>query len=105
MYPWFLRDDGKESGLARPGSTVAGTVSINIVQPNGRRKKMTIINISDTRVFLNKGTHATLNAGIALNAGGGVMVDEPDIEGRIWKGAWSVITSAATKNISWLEEM
>lgn len=105
MYnPWFLPKGGKEIGLARPGTTTAGTASVQIVPGTVHRKKMVIVNISDTRVFLNKGTHATLNAGIPLNAEGGSMIDEPDTEGRIWKGAWSAITTAANKTLAWLEE-
>ncbi len=104
MYPWFTPEDGKEIGLARPGSTIAGVASVQIVTGNRHRKKMVITNISDTRVFLNKGTDAILNAGIPLNPNGGAMVDEPDAYGRMWKGAWSVITTVATKTIAWLEE-
>jgi len=84
------------------GSTTLSTSSLVIVPENPRRRKLVITNTSDTRVFICQGI-AALDFGIALSPGG-VLIDEPDTEGYIYKGSWSGISSAATKVVSWYEE-
>lgn len=84
------------------GTTTLGTASLVIVPENPRRRKLVITNISDTRVFICQGI-AISNTGIPLVTNG-VIVDEPDNLGYIYLGAWSGITTAATKIISWYEE-
>lgn len=84
------------------GTTSIGTTSTLIVDENPRRRKLVITNISDTRIFICQQI-AGLNTGIALSANG-TMVDEPDSTGYIYKGAWSGISTASTKDIAWYEE-
>lgn len=63
---------------------------------------MIIGNDSDTKAYLSMSELARLNAGIPL-AAGQVLIDEPDVFGRIYQGPWSVITTAANKNICFIE--
>ncbi len=83
------------------GTTTLGTASLIIRPANANRQKLIITNLSDTRVFICQGP-AVVNTGIALMPNGS-FVDEPDTQGFIYKGAWSGISSAATKAIAWLE--
>lgn len=87
-----------------PVSVTAGTASVLLTRANQARMKITIINDSDTIVYVARGDFARLNAGIRLNPNGGSLIDEPDTLGRIYTGPWSAITSAAGKIICVSEE-
>lgn len=84
------------------GSTTLGITSSVIVPENPHRRKLVIVNISDTLVHIGQGI-AALNTGIGLYPRG-VMISEPDTQGYIYQGAWSGISSAATKVVSWYQE-
>lgn len=103
---YAARTDIAEAGrgiAANLGFTI-GTASVVILSPNPWRKKVTLVNDSDTIIFITKGDIAILNTGARLNAAGGSMTIEPDTAGYIWKGAISGISSAATKNLCVTEE-
>lgn len=87
-----------------PLSITAGITSLLLVRSNPTRMRISIINDSDTIVYLTRGESARLNTGIRLNAHGGSLIDEPDTLGRLYTGPWSVISSAAGKNICVSEE-
>jgi len=91
-------------GRGVPSGVTVGTASVSVVKANETRRRIVITNISDTRIDLVKGEVAILNQGIALNANGGVLVDEPDTDGFMYVGPWSAISSAATKLLAVHEE-
>ena len=94
-----------ERGGSRPGFTVCGVADVQVLPGNINRKQAIIINDSDTIIYLIKGDGpAILNAGIRLNANGGVWIIEPDNYGRLWKGAIHAITSVAAKRLVWTED-
>jgi len=91
-------------GGGPPRSFAVGVASLICLRDNPNRRKVTIINDSDTTVYLSKFQEAVVNAGIRINAAGGVMIDEPDNLGYIYTGPWSAISGGAAKNITIIEE-
>ena len=89
---------------SRPGFTTVGVASVLVLEPNHWRKEAIFVNDSLTIMYLAKGSEATLNAGIRLNASGGSYVLQPDSTGRIYTGPISAITSVATQNLCWTED-
>ncbi len=91
-------------GRSVSSAFTAGTGSLVAVVANRFRKGIIIINDSDTIIYLTKGSTASLNRGIRLNANGGSYIDGPDALGYIWRGQYACITSAATKNLAIVED-
>lgn len=64
-----------QSRLATPANAGSGvlatTSSTVVVTPNTSRLEVTIVNDSDTVIYLRLGTSAVMNSGIRLNANGG----------------------------------
>lgn len=94
MYPRDVNEGG-----GPPGSVTVGTTSVRVAGSNMYRKKMTLTNDSDTVIYVAKANDAVLNKGIRLNANGGSVVDEPDLQNYLYTGPWAAISSAATKNL------
>jgi len=97
-----VRVQGESS---RPGATTVGLASVLVMRPNSLRKEATFTNDSDAVIYLAKGDLATLHAGSRLNAYGGFAIIEPDATGRIYTGPVAAISSAATKNLCWTEDL
>ena len=97
-----VRIQGESS---RPGFVTVGINSVLVLRPNSLRKEATFTNDSLNVIFLAKGDLATLNAGIRLNALGGVAIIEPDSTGRIYTGPMAAITSVATQNLCFTEDL
>lgn len=95
------RQPGESS---RPGAVAVGVTSVIVLQRQPFRKEATFTNDSDTVIFLAKGSLATLNAGIRLNANGGLADILPDTTGRIYVGPISAICSLAAKNLCFTED-
>lgn len=98
----IMRQEGESS---RHGAILVGTASVQVLRPNRLRKQASLTNDSDTIIFLAKGAEATLNTGIRLNPAGGSVVIAPDSTGRIYTGPVSAISSAATKNLCFTEDI
>lgn len=92
-----------EYGASNAGATAVGTASVLVLRPNARRSSVLLVNDSASIMYLAKGRPAVLNVGIRLNANGG-SYEDPDSRGRVWKGAWYAITTAAAQNIAWTED-
>ena len=86
------------------GSTVGTGEPTVLVQQNARRKLLTIINDSDTTMYVAKADRATLNTGFRLNANGGVFTIESDAMGYLWTGPVAVICGSSSKNVTITEE-
>lgn len=97
------RDTSRGGGP--PLSVTVGTNTGIGIRDNQNRRKVTLTNDSDTVIYASKFDQAVLNAGIRLNANGGGFIDEPDPYGYIYTGPWSFISSAANKNLCFIEEM
>jgi len=91
-------------GGSRPGATLIGTGSTDVLPPNEKRLKAEFVNDSTQDIYLAKGTPAALNRGIRLNANGGSYTIEPDNQGRIWKGSISAISATGSANLTWCED-
>lgn len=102
-----LLDRDSSFGNSRAFGIDCGTTAIQVLAANPRRKKAIFVNNSDTTIFLFKGHPGScaLNAGMRLNAAGGSWEETPDVLGYFWRGPFSAITSAATKNLVVTEEM
>lgn len=83
---------------------IVGTASAIGIREVYRRKKLYIVNDSDSVIYANRGDRAVLNAGIRLNANGGSILDEPDIHGRMYDGPWAFISTGANKNLCYSED-
>ncbi len=92
----------RELGGGAPLSATAGVASAIFVRDNPSRKKIIIGNDSDSVIYLSQSNQAVLNKGIPLRVGA-VLIDEPDIFGRIYTGVWSAISLAGSKNLAYLE--
>jgi len=78
----------------------AGVASLVVSPPNPERKRLVIINDSDTIVFVNFKDPAVLNIGIRLNAEGGTMIEEDNLPRyECWKGIVCCISTGASKNL------
>lgn len=88
----------------QPIAVTIGASSVMVARANPRRMRLTIINDSDTIIYLARADFARLNAGLRLNPAGGSIMDCPDTLGRIYTGPWSAISSAAGKNLCVSEE-
>jgi hypothetical protein len=93
---WSSRAD---IGGGPPLGVNCGVASIIAVRDNPYRRKIVLVNDSDTVIYVSKFDVAVINAGIRLNANGGAVVDEPDQKGYIYTGPWSAISTAATKRL------
>lgn len=87
-------------GVAIPSVAIVNVASAVIVPQNLSRRRLVITNHSATRIFLGQGADAILNGGMPLNAGGGSMVDQPDIFGWIFTGNWYAIAAAGPLNVA-----
>ncbi len=97
-----VRKSGESS---RSAFVTIGLASVIVLRPNLLRKEACFINDSDTIFYGSKGPEAALNAGIRLNANGGVWIIDPDVTGRIYTGPVSFIASAANKNLCYMEDI
>ncbi len=103
-YHQFLDRDQAYGGIA------ANTVSVQVTNTallgqNKFRKKVILINDSDTTIYVAKGTVAALNAGIRINPAGANFIDEPDALGYLYIGPYAAICAAANKNLLVIEEI
>ena len=81
------------------GATVTNTyatvgVASGVISTAKDRISITLVNDSDTTIYLAKGSTAVLNSGIRLNASGGSVIICD------WRGAISAISSGASKNLT-----
>ncbi len=90
---------------SRYGFATIGVASSIVLRPNLLRKEAIFINDSDTDMYGAKSENSALNAGIRLNANGGVWIIEPDNTGRIYTGPVSFICSIANKNLCFTEDI
>jgi len=89
----------------RPGgNATVGTASSVVLKANMYRKRVALINDSDTVIYISKSEVAALNRGMRLNANGGNYTDQPDHDGYIYCGPYSAISSAANKNLAIQED-
>jgi len=101
----YLLDRDLAFGNSVPRAVAAGVTSAICLPANKARKQAIFINDSDTTLYITKGAAVALNAGIRLNNSGGTYIDTPDSLGYLWVGAWSVISSAANKNLIVIEDV
>lgn len=59
--------------FSAPVTADAGVASAQLVAINANRRYLSIVNNSDTVIFLGIGAAAVLNSGIRINANGGVV--------------------------------
>lgn len=97
-------DGYAELGGSRSGFTTVGTSSVVVLPPNTLRKLAVLVNDSSAPIYISRGQDAVIGSGTRLNAGGGVMVIEPDTYGRIWKGSINAIGGSASLNLCWCED-
>jgi len=90
---------------SRNSSITVGTTSVHVLRPNRLRKEATFTNDSDTAIYIAKADEATLNSGIRLSPYGGAAIILPDPTGRIYIGPVAAISSAATKNLCFTEDI
>jgi non-ribosomal peptide synthetase component E (peptide arylation enzyme) len=102
MHNFFSRS--QEDYAPRNGQTAVGATSTEVLRGNNNRKKATFVNDSDEAIYLCKGTPATINQGIRLNAAGGNLVDEPDTLAYLYRGPWTAICASGAKNLTWTED-
>lgn len=96
--------DYAERGGSRPGSSIVGVASVQVVPFNPHRKQLVLCNTSGNDIYLVKGDGpAAMNTGIYLQALMTIII-EPDTLGKIWKGAIQAISSGAGRVISWTED-
>ncbi len=72
------------------------------IPANTRRTYLRCSNDSDTVIYLSLGVAPALNAGVRLNASGG-LIEWSDQQGTIWQGSVSAITSGAGKTLMCME--
>lgn len=80
-------------------SVSVGITSTAVVSADQTRRGLTIVNDSDTTIYLARGIAAELNKGIRLNANGGTYEADPERDG-LPIDAYFAITSSAGKNLS-----
>lgn len=97
--------DRADIGGGPPRAATVGVASTIVLRENISRKAVIFTNDSDTIMYLARSQTAVLNAGIRLNANGGIFIDTPDIYGRLYKGPYAAISSAATKNLAISEDL
>ena len=105
MNPIPVTNVRREGEASRGSFHTVGTGSSVVLRANPYRKEATFSNDSANVIYLAKGESATLNAGIRLNASGGFAIIEPDSTGRIYTGPVSAISSVATQNLCWTEDL
>lgn len=76
----------------------AGVATSQVLAANPVRRYVLIINDSDTIVYLRLGSTAALNAGIRLNANGGVY-EMSGALGNLFKGSIAAITTVESKKL------
>lgn len=84
------------------GKTSVGVTTTEVRPADNLRRRFMAVNDSTSTIYLCQGV-AVLNTGIPLTPGGS-FVDEIDIHGYIYRGAYSAISAVAAQNLSWIEE-
>jgi len=85
----------EDIGGENPRFAAVAAVSALILDANPSRKRLVLVQTTGNVVSLAKRDPAVLNSGITLTAAGSTYI-EPDSVGRIWKGPWYAIASAAS---------
>lgn len=74
-----------------------GVSSTSVLSSNSSRNEFTVVNDSDTVIYLKLGTSAALNSGIRLNAAGGSYTNST------YTGAVTAISSGSSKTLTVVE--
>lgn len=93
-----------ELGGGIPSLVALSTTSLVVARDAPSRKKIIFCNAGINDIWLARGQYAILNAGIYLQANGGILVDEPDSFGRIYTGTWAALSSSGTSTLSISED-
>jgi hypothetical protein len=72
--------------------TVGATTTVALAA-NASRKRAILVNDADETIYLALGSAAVMNAGIRLNANGGVHVED------LFTGAINAISASGSKNL------
>lgn len=91
------------------GATVPRNYTV-LVAPGGigvrdypNRKRLALTNLGAAEVFAAKNPQALLNAGLPIQPNQ-MLIDEPDVYGRIYTGAWSFVSVAGGEVVAINEE-
>ena len=79
--------------------TIAAT-STMVVDANPLRQKLILGNNSDEDMYVGPHPLAIATQGVPLKSGGGILIDEPDLQGYLYKGAWTAICASGGKLLS-----
>ena len=79
--------------------TIAAT-STMVVDINPYRQKLILVNNSDEDIYVAPHPFAVATMGVPLVSAGGAIVDQPDHDGFIYKGAWTGICTSGGKVLS-----
>lgn len=82
------------------GQTAVGVGTTTVFNATSARIHAAFVNDSDTAIYLALGQAAVVGQGIRLNANGGsfeITQQNP------WTGAVNAISTAAAKNLAWIE--
>jgi len=81
--------------------TVGATTTLILPPADRRRRKILFCNISDAQITIAQDSVAVINQGIVLESKG-AFDDEPDAKGYMYQGAYSAISAAGSKILTYI---
>lgn len=86
-----------------PRAASVTTTSSIVVRENVNRKKLVLCNDGSDVIYLCRGQSVAVNTGIRLPSGA-VLVDEPDVFGKMYLGPWAGIVGTTTSILTISED-
>ncbi len=97
----YERDESRGAAIPAGGTTLVATSAV-VARGNDKRKRLTIVNDSDTKMYPAMAAKAIAGRGFVIYPGGTFTI-QSDPLGYLWVGPVSLISSAA-KNFTLTEE-